>query len=489
MKERFSSYIAALRKSRGLTQRELGEQLGFTPQGISRFESLDSGFDLSLLSKLLQILNISLSDVEERKKEGTHYTDFDFDLNALPRRIKSRRLAARLSQSELASKIGSTSRSIRSYENGESLPSYQSLEKIAEACGCLVADFFVDLPLQEETDVSSSEETPQTEKTPILVSAPIPLWKRKSFLFSALGGLLTVSIAVATPLAIRNLSSPGDDKPSSSFIHPSTSEDSLSPSPSSSETPSSSEGPISSSEEPISSSKSQFQPHHPAYLEAEVSTHELTYVGQTVNVRLYDPDGIFSFEDLAPEDCVLYPADGIFGGVKALEFSIESLGKGCFTVTLISGRTGAMELFGATVRGIGYYNFFYLHYITGEQVTIVPSGAKMTNAIFVDKDNFYQETTVILSHTTFARGRGFVLNGSETLDYGLWSGSIWFHEIISPGTCNESHTIVGTSGTEIEFYRHPTQNQVTGLMGVKVRDDIGEYVFAFRPWIIHLIDD
>ena len=487
MKERFSSYISALRKSRGLTQRELGEQLGFTPQGISRFESLDSGFDLSLLPKLFQILNISLSDVEERKKEGTHYTDFDFDLNALPRRIKSRRLAARLSQSELASRIGSTSRSIRSYENGESLPSYQSLEKIAEACDCLVADFFVDLPLQEEPDATSSGETPQTEKTPLLVPVPIPLWKRKSFLFSALGGLLTVSIAVATPLTIQALSRPSDDKPYSSFNHPTSGDPSSQIS--SSEAPFSSETPVSSSEEPISSSKSHYQPHHPAYLDAEVSTHELTSVGQTVNVRLYDPDGIFSFEDLAPEDCVLHPAGGIFGGVQALDFSIESLGKGCFTVTLVSGRTGGLELFGATVKDVGYYNFFYLRYVSGEQVAIVPSGAKMTNAIFVDKNNLYPETTVVLSHTTFANGRGFVTNGSQTLSEELWSESRWFGEFVSPGTCGESRVIVGTSGFEFEFYRHPTQNQVTGLLGVKVRDDIGEYVFAFKPWIIHLIDD
>ena len=487
MKERFSSYISALRKSRGLTQKELGEQLGFTPQGISRFESLDSGFDLSLLPKLFQILNISLSDVEERKKEGTHYADFDFDLDALPRRIKSRRLAARLSQSELASKIDSTSRSIRSYENGESLPSYQSLEKIAEACGCMVADFFVDLPLEEETASASSEETSQTEKTPILVPVPIPLWKRKSFLFSALGGLLALSAAVATPLTIRALSRPTDDRPSTSSGHPSSS-DSSSQAPSS-EAASSSEVPVSSSEAPVSSSASHYQPHHPAYLDAEVSTHELTAVGQTVNVRLYDPDDIFSFEDLAPEDCVLHPSNGLFGGVKTLDFSIESLGKGCFTITLLSGRTGGIELFGATVRDIGYYNFFYLRYTSGEQVTIVPSGAKMTDAIYVDKNNFYPETTVVLSHTTFANGRGFVLNGSDTLDYDLWSASCFSGSFIAPSSCGESQVIVGEGWNEFEFYRHPTQDKVIGLLGVKVHDDIGEYYFAFKPWIIHLIDD
>ncbi len=49
----------------------------------------------------------------------------------LAKRIKSARTAARLSQSELASHIGVSDKSISAYEQGRSTPPFEKLKKIA----------------------------------------------------------------------------------------------------------------------------------------------------------------------------------------------------------------------------------------------------------------------------------------------------------------------------------------------------------------------
>ena len=54
--------------------------------------------------------------------------------------MKQKRLEAGLSQEQLALKIGVFQSTVSAWEKGKSTPQPKNLKKIAEACGCTVAD-------------------------------------------------------------------------------------------------------------------------------------------------------------------------------------------------------------------------------------------------------------------------------------------------------------------------------------------------------------
>ena len=63
------SRITKYRKEKGLTQEMLAEQLGVSPQAVSKWENDISCPDISLLPKLSEILGISVDELLSGKKE------------------------------------------------------------------------------------------------------------------------------------------------------------------------------------------------------------------------------------------------------------------------------------------------------------------------------------------------------------------------------------------------------------------------------------
>jgi len=59
MKETMGKRISALRKAAGLTQEQLAEKLGVTPQAVSKWENDQSCPDISILPRLAEILGVS----------------------------------------------------------------------------------------------------------------------------------------------------------------------------------------------------------------------------------------------------------------------------------------------------------------------------------------------------------------------------------------------------------------------------------------------
>ena len=57
---KFGAYIASLRKSRDMTQSELGDLIGLTRQAISRYECGESFPDISVLGKLAEIFGVTV---------------------------------------------------------------------------------------------------------------------------------------------------------------------------------------------------------------------------------------------------------------------------------------------------------------------------------------------------------------------------------------------------------------------------------------------
>lgn len=71
-KKSIGSFIAALRKARGLTQRELAEKLNVSDKAVSRWEREESLPDLSLIPAIAEIFGVTADELlrGERAKEG-----------------------------------------------------------------------------------------------------------------------------------------------------------------------------------------------------------------------------------------------------------------------------------------------------------------------------------------------------------------------------------------------------------------------------------
>ena len=56
-------HIAALRRAKGLTQGELGERLGVSPQAVSKWERAETLPDITLLPDIASILTTTVDDI------------------------------------------------------------------------------------------------------------------------------------------------------------------------------------------------------------------------------------------------------------------------------------------------------------------------------------------------------------------------------------------------------------------------------------------
>ena len=62
--------IAALRKARGMTQKELAESLHISDKSVSRWERGETAPDLSLLPALAEHLNVTLDELLSGRKSA-----------------------------------------------------------------------------------------------------------------------------------------------------------------------------------------------------------------------------------------------------------------------------------------------------------------------------------------------------------------------------------------------------------------------------------
>jgi len=97
MKETFGQRLARLRKEKGLTQEEIADKIGISPQAVSKWENDVSSPDISIIISLSDILGVTTDellgkevinpevvDENEKKevKEGIHITEDGVTINA-----------------------------------------------------------------------------------------------------------------------------------------------------------------------------------------------------------------------------------------------------------------------------------------------------------------------------------------------------------------------------------------------------------------------
>lgn len=109
-----------LRHRTGLTQREFAERVGYSQTFIARIEAGKIKASPAFLAEVRRVFG------DER---------YDTDLRSIGERIASERRKQRISQAELADKVGCTRTQISLIESGKSGTSSNTLQKIAETLG------------------------------------------------------------------------------------------------------------------------------------------------------------------------------------------------------------------------------------------------------------------------------------------------------------------------------------------------------------------
>ena len=189
------SQLRTLRKSSGLTQKEVASFLGYSEQLISIWERGSSFPDASAWGGLCKLYRIPLSTLllEESATTGIS-ADIDFDPQDFCTRLLLLRKGRGLTQTELAAKLGINPKTIISFEKGKSLPSRQAFLSLCDYYSLTPEELYFGLKVEKE-QAHKDEEKP-------LKNPPKPLLFPKMLLiplFSIL--LLLFFIPSAIPMA------------------------------------------------------------------------------------------------------------------------------------------------------------------------------------------------------------------------------------------------------------------------------------------------
>jgi transcriptional regulator with XRE-family HTH domain len=145
-KSELGLYVAERRKTLGLTQGDLAKALGYTAQGISKFESGDSQISILVLPKLANLLNETLDDLIAEKKNPDPLTEPNpqVDNANLVANLIAVRSQHNLSQEKEASLLGISKRSIINYEQGEGYLPLDALDRLLKLYKISAKSFYFD---------------------------------------------------------------------------------------------------------------------------------------------------------------------------------------------------------------------------------------------------------------------------------------------------------------------------------------------------------
>lgn len=104
--KKIGGFLAALRKSRGITQQELGEHLGVTNKTVSRWETGKYLPDISVIPDLCQYFGISVNEFVCGERIGNETFRTRADINILDLLKKDKRLRRLKQLSEMLGGAG-----------------------------------------------------------------------------------------------------------------------------------------------------------------------------------------------------------------------------------------------------------------------------------------------------------------------------------------------------------------------------------------------
>lgn len=87
---KIGNFIASVRKEKNLTQKELGDKLFVTDKAVSKWERGLSLPDITLLSKLSEILDVEIIDILDGKKETTRKMNVEDEIAKIKEEMNKR---------------------------------------------------------------------------------------------------------------------------------------------------------------------------------------------------------------------------------------------------------------------------------------------------------------------------------------------------------------------------------------------------------------
>ncbi|MCR5491097.1 MAG: helix-turn-helix transcriptional regulator [Bacilli bacterium] len=200
----FANYVAQRRLNLGKAQKDLAAALSYTPQAISKFEATNSAFPIDQLPELCFFLNCSLDDIFKRNLADPCFKETPFDIQQVGKRLRVTRQKANKTQAEIAALCGTSARAVRNYESGQTVPSYQTLEKWCEACEVTPEG----LLSGEMADVVIVEQPAQIVERP----------RRRSFIPIIVLVVVVVAASVSTPFIVQAARNRNGSDPEGSVV-------------------------------------------------------------------------------------------------------------------------------------------------------------------------------------------------------------------------------------------------------------------------------
>ncbi len=458
-KSRFCKYVALKRKEIGLTQRQLADALCYTPQAISRFESIDSAFPMESMPDLCKTLGCSLDDIYLRNEE-THYAPLPFELSELPSLLRNKREQYGKTQNQIGNACGCTAKSVRNYENGAGSISYQFIEAFCECLGILPSELIV-TPVSPQI---APEIPPENIKNPA-----------NRVRFYAIGGsmfALALLVAILIPVIKSNV-----DRTSSqnAIVNISSQETSTLIT-------------TAKAEETTTAPKYGLGESGgvPGFIQLEQSKPYFGHIGDTIELTLSDAYGDCDLSDIRPEDIeysLVIPSD-------TLSVSFTHTGVGKTTMTLLGAQNGEGSSLNIDIGGNKFYNvgFFAYH----DQTPVYLSGDTNHKRPFVEGGLYYagsQETTVYLNETNYVSYNIFFMGAGGTYAYPVGPNYMVGDASLQVPRITE-HAWGLDIHTDEKYVIVPKQIEVDDALliyWVEVQGINGSYWFALTPLHIHII--
>ena len=449
----FSKYIAARRAACGLSQKDLAEALSYTPQAISRFESLNSGFPLEYLDTLCETLDVSMDDLFFRRETGTKDDGERITCDSVASLLKSAREKSGLTQSEVAERCGVSLRSVRNFEQGQTIPSWQVIEAFCDATG------FTPSSLCHVLDVTP---VPTSAIRPRLV---VPF--RNSF---ALAAVVLCLILLVLPEFQSVAAAVGD----SSF-----------PVAESSDTWS---GWVPSTSPLVSTSTPRYgldmEDGVSGFFALEAEKLRFDHLGETIEFAIVDPYDGHDLADTLTEDDFSYTAWPYDSGAPIDVTFVKHHHNRC-SMTLNNARNGDAFSLLISIRGIqGELGVFY--YWSGEDVYLASDTERLHpfhegRAINSGKT----ETTVNMNASRAFRAH-VELWGKQQDDIDM----VWVSFYALCNARHSDHAVIEYTTLAKNTYQLPVfveSEEMLFLYCVTINDNGVERPFALEPLLIHLV--
>ncbi len=454
-----SKYVAAKRKQVGLSQKDLAELLFYTPQAMSRFESVDSAFPINQADALCQALDCSLDEVFLRQMDDTHYAPLPFDLDEVGALLSEARKQKGLTQEQMAYACNLTTRSLRNYESSKSHVSLQTLEAFCEVLNILPSGLKV-VPVEAE-------------------AAPVAPAPRKRVWIPIVSALSAASIiaGIAITFALLPKNVPGPTASSDPLAA------SLAPAP----------GPIEITSQAMQESVDtigkyglDIVPGKPNFLKVSYEKNEFSSIGDSILITLSDAYEETYIDLLSYSDIMAFPVDS--GG--ELSFDMQVVDANQLSLTLLSARNGEGSAINLFLEEDWFYSLGFFYY-REETPVYIPSDVDHLFPINGGKVHcdLKSEVNVVLGDTQWL---SFQINLFYNEMY------VPFDEGIEPGymlgtaclsTCRfASHNwSFGLADRAIKIPEMVEIDNQLVVAWVKVVGETEDYWYALDPLLIRII--